>query len=292
LVNGGDIDSARVEKNSFKFTTDLPEPSLWVMLHTKDQLKFKELWLENSTMTFDSSESEFKDAEVTGSKNHSLSIELKEQLDANITEIPGDTLKRREELFIKQYPNALISAFIIYGNRRMSIADVRDLFGILSQEVQISSLGQRISKDLDKDIPEIGESYSDFSVQNSEGKIQNISELRGKLTLLQFWSSTCTMSRIMNSTLSKVYKNYHSKGFEIISVSNETDKDQWLNAIENDQLKWPQLSNFKGWKGEVFEAYGIHSTPSNLLINSGGKIVERNLDGDEIEEKIKKHLIK
>lgn len=291
MVNGGDIDSTSVQNNTFQFTTKLPEPVLFVMLFTKDRSNFKELWLENSEMTFDASQSDFTDAEVKGSKNQLLAIELK-KIYVDINEISKDTLEARKKRFVQAHPDALVSAYAMYGNRNLEIHELRDLFAKLTPEVQNSSLGKKIRKNLDKDIPQIGDTYADFSVPNTENKSKRISELTGNLTLLQFWGSGCGFSRSMNATLSQVYREYKPKGFEIISISNDIVKENWLTAIEEDHLAWPQLSNLKGWEGEVFQAYGINGTPSNFLIDKEGKIIARNIDETKIAQIIKQNLKK
>lgn len=292
LVNGGNIDSALVKNNSFKFETDLPEPALYVMIFTKDRSKFTELWLENGPMTFDSSNGNFTEAEVTGSRNHFLEEKINKELYNKVSQAEKDVLKQQEKRFFKENYNAVVSAKILYANPRYNQNEIGEIFSNFSEEVQNSSIGQRIAKDLEKDIPEIGEIYLDFSIPNSEGENKKISDLTGRLTLLQFWSSGCGFSRTMNTILAKIYHKYHLEGLEIISISKDTNKEYWVQAIKDDELPWSQLSNLQGWNEEAFKAYGVHATPSNFLINSSGIIVERNLRGDEIEEKIREHLAK
>lgn len=226
LANGGNINSAMVRNNTFEFSTDLPEPVLFVMLFTKDKTKATELWLENGQITFDATKGGFENAEVTGSRNQNLA-KMKSKVYANVLEIAQDTLKEREKEFIRLHPNAVISAYVLnIALKRMTQSEVAELYSLLSQEVQISSIGKRVAKYLEKDIPEIGEEYLDCNIPNSEGEIVKISDLRGKLTLLQFWSSSCPFSREMNkTTLKKVYSKYNSAGLEIVNISLDTNKE-------------------------------------------------------------------
>lgn len=290
LVSGENIDSALVQNNNFKFTTDLSAPAIFSVLFTKDRKNFKELWLVNKEMTFNSSNGNFKDAIVTGSKNQDLFDKVNNEVHSGITEASPDTISKREIGFIKDHPNSLVSAYLLYGNRVMNQNEIRELFYILSNEVQESSLGKKIAANLKKDIIEPGGKYADFKLPDTDGNLQKLSELTGKLTLLQFWSSTCNGSRMMNSTLNDLYKKYHSKGFNIISISKDEVKENWIAAIDEDNLSWPQLSNLKGWDGEVFKAYGISSTPSNVLINENGIIIGKNIMGNDLEDEIVDHL--
>lgn len=290
LVKGGNIDSTLVQNNKFKFTTDLSAPVVFSMLFTKDRKNFKELWLENKPMTFDASNGNFKDAIVTGSNNQYLFEEVNSEVYLANMETSPDSIRKREKEFINDHPNSLVSAFLLYGNRRMNENEVRELYSILSDEVQVSDLGQKIAEKLKKDIIEPGEKYADVILQDTDSNPQKLSELTGHLTLLQFWSSTCNGSRVMNSELKDLYKKYHQNGFNIISISKDEVKENWVAAIQKDSLYWPQLSNLNGWEGEVFKAYGISSTPSNLLINKNGVIIGKNISSNDLENKILDHL--
>ena len=290
LVNGGDLDSAVVRDNSFRFDTRLPEPTLFVMVYTKDKSNFTEVWLENNPMTFDASEGEFSEAKITGSQDQELFKEMREQVRADILYTDKEVIKQREIDFLKKHPDALVSAYILYGNKRLNQEEVREIFSGLSEEVQKSSLGQRTAKYLETDVPNRGEQYVDISILNSEGKTIKISALKGELTLLQFWSSGCGFSRMMNSTLSKLYTKYHSEGFEVISISNDKNKNAWLQAIEEDSLPWPKNYNLNSRYGKAFKTYGIQGTPSNFLIDSEGIIVAQDLRNEELEKTIKAYL--
>ena len=293
LVNGGNIDSTMVINNSFRFNTELIEPTMFVMLFTKDRTNYTELWLENNPMTFDASKVDFKEAKVNGSKNHVLFKKLKEEIWADYQAVDETIMKQRERDFIKSHPDAVVSSYMLFANTLWDQNQIGEFFSSLSAEVRNSSMSQRkVVPYLEKDLPETGENYLDFSITNSVGENKKISELTGKLTLIQFWDSKCPPSRSMNTMLTEVYKKYHSKGFEIIGISKDTNKEDWLQAIMEDKLNWPQMSNLQSWEGEVFKAYAVSSTPSNFLINSQGIIVERNLKGDEIEKQIQEHLSK
>lgn len=291
LVNGGNLDSALVKNNSFSFTTDLPEPTLYVMLFTRDRKNFVELWLEEKSMTFDASISNFKEAEVTGSRNHALFEKYREEFNSD-PDITDETKLRWEKEFIKNNPGALLSAYILYGNERWTQNEISNAYLNFSDEVRDSSLGQRISLYLEKDLPQAGEHYADFSLPNFNNQVVKLSDLKseGKLTLLQFWSSGCGFSREMNHTLTELHNKYNSQGFEIITVSRDTNKQNWFAAIRDDKASWPQLNNLIDSDKQIFQDYGIYSTPSNLLIDGEGIIVARNLRGADLEIKVKEKL--
>ncbi|SKB40564.1 Peroxiredoxin [Salegentibacter holothuriorum] len=291
MVNGGTLDSAEVINNSFKFETKLPEARLWVMLHTKDRSKFKDLWLQDKPMLFDASNTNFKDAEVTGSVSQQL-IEEEKAIYKDFDKVSDAELRKRQETFIENNPNALISLRMLYEvSGKWGQETTRQYFEIFPEEIKQGSLGQRILDYLNNDnIPQIGEKYTNFKLPTPNGEILNFSELTGKVTLLQFWASTCNPSKMQNQELKKLYRKYKSEGLEIVAISRDREKQEWIKAIEKDNLKWPQLSSLQGWEGPIFTNYGIKKTPSNYLINSEGQVVARNLSGDELEKKIQELL--
>lgn len=290
LVNGGNIDSARVENNTFKFETDLNESVVYTMLFTKDRKNFKEVWIETSKMTFDASDVDFKDAKISGSQNQKLFEKMQRDIYSNSEETTDESIKKEKISFIKNNPDAVISAYLLHGNRELKKEEIYNLFTGLSDEVKQNSLGRKIAKNLEKNIATIGKEFPDFKVPNNQGEIKQISELTGEITLLQFWSSTCSGSRMMNPDLKEIYKKYNPKGFSVIGISRDKVKDNWTNAIEEDDLPWPQLSNLNSWEGEVFQAYGISSTPSNILIDKKGVIIAKNLEIENLENTISQYL--
>lgn len=292
LANGGNIDSAMVRNNTFEFSTDLPEPVLFVMLFTKDKTKATELWLENDHMTFDATKNDFKNAEVTGSRNHLLASVVKNVVYADAGEVSDEIKIQREKAFLNEHQDAVISAYVLtMAKRRMTQSEVAKFFSKLDPEVQHSSIGRKVAKFLEWDIAEIGDEYTDLTASSFEGKTVQISDLMGKLTLLQFWSSSCGFSRKMNTEiLTKIYPKYRQEGLEIITISDDKSKEVWKRTVQEDKFNWPQLNNLISENEDLFRAYGVYSTPSNFLINNQGEIVARNLAEDDLEQKIRELL--
>lgn len=113
-----------------------------------------------------------------------------------------------------------------------------------------------------------------------------LSSLRGKVVLIDFWASWCGPCRKEMPNVKRVYDKYKSKGFEIYGVSLDKDRDKWLEAIEKDGLKWPQVSDLKWWQSEGAQTYAVQSIPYTVLISKEGKIIATGLRGAELESKL------
>ncbi len=132
----------------------------------------------------------------------------------------------------------------------------------------------------------LGGEAPDFAQKTPEDKDLKLSDLRGKVVLVDFWASWCGPCRRENPNVVRLYNQYKEKGFEILGVSLDNVKDRWVQAIEKDQLKWKHVSDLKGWQNDVAQLYGVRAIPHTILLDAEGKILARNLRGAELEEKL------
>ncbi len=132
----------------------------------------------------------------------------------------------------------------------------------------------------------IGGTAPDFTQITPDGKEMKLSELRGKVVLVDFWASWCGPCRRENPNVVKLYNKYKEKGFEILGVSLDNSRDRWLAAIEQDGLTWYHVSDLKGWQNAVAKLYSVSSIPHTILLDAEGKIIARNLRGPALEQKL------
>ena len=139
---------------------------------------------------------------------------------------------------------------------------------------------------------EVGEQYTDIQLPGIQGNIVKISDYisKNKYTLIDFWASWCGPCRAEMPTVVKAYTDYHDKGFEVVGVSLDNDKEAWLQAIELLRMPWPQMSDLNGWDCEGAQLYNVRSIPSNVLIDQQGNIIAKDLRGEDLLNKMAKLL--
>ena len=134
-----------------------------------------------------------------------------------------------------------------------------------------------------------GDEALDIVMADPEGNVRKLSDLRGKVVLLDFWASWCGPCRRENPAVVKAYEKYNSQGFEVFSVSLDSNADKWKKAIEKDGLVWPyHVCDLQGWKNAASRAYGISSIPHALLVGRDGVIIKTHLRGQALEAELEK----
>ncbi len=135
-----------------------------------------------------------------------------------------------------------------------------------------------------------GKAAPDFTELKTDGKTtMKLSDLKGKIVLLDFWASWCGPCRRENPNVVKLYEKYNTDGFTVMSVSLDTDKEKWLAAIKQDNLIWPNhVSDLKGWSSAVGRAYQVSGIPFTVLLDKEGNIIKTNLRGPELEAELQR----
>ena len=114
----------------------------------------------------------------------------------------------------------------------------------------------------------------------------DLSDLQGQAVYVDFWASWCGPCRKSNPELISVYEEYKDQGFAILGVSLDQDRNNWIKAIEKDQLPWENVSDLKGSENEASLIYNVNAIPDNVLIDENGIIVARTLRGEDLKKKL------
>lgn len=139
---------------------------------------------------------------------------------------------------------------------------------------------------LAKSSVEKGAIAPDIAAATPEGKELALSDLRGKVVLVDFWASWCGPCRRENPHVVKLYNKYKDAGFTILGVSLDNKRERWLRAIEQDQLEWPHISDLKGWSAQPAQVYKVRSIPYTVLVDKEGRVIGQRLRGASLEQKL------
>jgi peroxiredoxin len=192
--------------------------------------------------------------------------------------------------FIDAHPNSYI-AMVTFSNVGLGynfdpkIAEKQ--FNKFTAALKESPLGKQEAETIaTAKKKEVGALAMDFSQNDVNNKVVKLSDFKGKYVLIDFWASWCAPCRAENPNVVKAYNQLKGKNFEIIGVSLDEKKDAWIKAIEHDGLPWVNVSDLKGWKNKVAIKYGVAAVPQNVLLDPNGKVIVKNLRGEELLSKL------
>lgn len=317
------IDTTTIINNEFAFegTIDSPDVYFISIENVRNNLPFI---LENEAIDITLYKDSINASAITGSKENDLLQEYsrtvkaigketeklrnlyREALTAKDSLRIGDLKLEYEDLvkegsdydldFIKENNSSLMGMFILernIKNKNRTVKELNTLFESAPEHLKQSRPGKNISQSLNAMLATaIGSVAPDFSAPTPNGDMLALNDVKGKITILDFWAAWCGPCRRENPNIVKVYNQYHDKGLEIIGVSldgtgrQQDPKAAWLKAIEDDKLTWHQVSNLQYFNDPIAKAYNITSIPATFILDAEGKIIAKNLRGQALDDKI------
>ena len=308
------------DNNSFSHTVEVNKPGYYRLNFYGKQ--FVVLILENDDLEVNV-DGNRRDGfvKVTGSKAHDLinDVQLAQQqfqqgqevsrLNQEFSEArqAGDT-ERQEEIqqeyialeeqlnqkLIKRIDSAgstlavvdlLSSGRILDKERYFEFYDRKagELKAAMPDNERVQNFNEQVEK---MRVTAIGQTAPEIALPNPEGEVVKLSSLRGNYVLVDFWAKWCRPCRLENPNIVRMYNRFNDQGFEVFGVSLDRNKEDWLQGIEEDNLHWTQVSDLKFWNSEAAQTYGINAIPFALLLDPEGKIIAKNLRGEELERKL------
>ncbi len=175
------------------------------------------------------------------------------------------------------------------GKRILDVAQVREVLEVADADFKELESVKRLVKRLQgMENSSVGKMFTDFTMHNAKNEPVSLSDYVGKdkFVLIDFWASWCAPCRADIPHLIELYKKYKNKGLEIVAVSLDSDGDAWLKAMDELKMPYPQMSDLKAWDSPAAILYGIESIPYLLLLDKEGMIIDKDLRGKELEEKL------
>jgi peroxiredoxin len=209
---------------------------------------------------------------------------------------------RLDSAFVRAHPNSPISLYVLnmLSKYPTHAALVRALLPTLAPAVRNLPLAAEIRTNIwqgamglnAETALQVGQLAPHFTQATPEGRPVALSDYRGKYVLIDFWASWCGPCRQENPNLTKAYKIFKDKNFDVLSVSLDDAKDRakWVKAIQEDHLPWTQVAELKGWQSKAATAYFVKFIPQNFLVDPMGKIIATNLRGDALPEALARLL--
>ncbi|MEO6254804.1 MAG: TlpA disulfide reductase family protein [Ferruginibacter sp.] len=205
--------------------------------------------------------------------------------------VKRQNLYRQLKSFIIEHPKAEINFTFIYWGINLNYKQIHELTNLVDSSIH--NVGSKAWADMALkriSVAETGKPFPTLILTDTLGNQLSVFDLKGKIVLIDVWSSWCVPCREEIPDIKKLYKKYNSKGLEIIGISMDEHKQNWLKAIREDKQTWKAYCELKNWRANKFaKQFSIYKIPANFLIDQNGILVGQDMSVEAVNSWIAEH---
>ncbi len=216
--------------------------------------------------------------------------ELKEEYSHLSEDLKKETWKAQKAFLEQHIDQYFVTQVFPFIKREATLDEMLDLYNALPETSKQHPTIVDVKEDIDAKLAiQPGKPAPDFTLKTDKGEDFSLSSLKGQYVLIDFWASWCKPCRASFPHVKELYAKYHDKGFEVVGITNDTNNEMWLKAIEEDQTPWIHVADrfpSNPAPAEIISLYGMDFLPSTVLIDANGIIIAKLLHGDELDKKL------
>jgi peroxiredoxin len=309
-----ELDTATIEEGSFTFEGSVEHPELHLIFFEENRSPIA-FFLENTNTTITASTESMDDAEVKGSELSALFASFNDEVphmekvekmreeffaaqsqqdQATMESIMADmeTIVEEQQAyyrnFVKENKDNVVGAFLALNMAQsLELEELEEITASLEENlsdhpyvIQLQEMLEPLKAQRDAEAAlNIGNEAPSFTLPNMEGEEVNLADFKGKYVLVDFWAAWCRPCREENPILKRAYDRFGGENFEIVSVSLDQTAEAWQQAVAEDDLNWTLLRDSVG---SVAQTYGVQSIPNTWLLDKEGKIMQKQIRGEEL----------
>lgn len=302
------IGKGTVKAGAFSINGEVAEPGLYFIKIGNAQPVH--IYVENAAINVSGAKNNIKNLKISGSQSHTDFEVFRNTFDPLMGELSGlaallnktednakysqlmykydsvnGVIKTELARFVESKPASFVSPFLLIVTAEIEKDPFKTekLYNQLTENVRQSMIGKALAELIAYNkVGAVGTDAIDFVQNDVNDKPVSLSSFKGKYVLIDFWASWCGPCRVENPNLVMAYNQFKDKNFTVLGVSLDREKDAWLKAIKADRLTWTQVSDLQFWSNEAAAMYHVQSIPQNFLIDPNGKIIAKDLRGEQL----------
>lgn len=201
-----------------------------------------------------------------------------------------DTREKEKEIFLTRYGNCLAAPYFIVMNllKGIPVEETEEFYNRMGEKAKASPKGIELKESIAKmKALAPGAKAPDFTLPTATGEEFSLESLQGHIVILDFWASWCAPCIAEMPTVKEIYAKYKDKGLKVVGISMDNSKAAWMKSIDKIQIPWLHVSSLKGMKRcPVAELYQVYAIPKLYIIDKEGKIVDKDLRGEDLKKKV------